>query len=330
MMKSSDILQGSAPLLRLRLTVAFWSALMVPVGIALAALSGIGHRWVDILAQFTGPALVLAFAALAVAAVARDRALLAGAVTATALVLAAGAPQWSPPRGEPAPGSPTFTLYAANLHIENTDVEAVRRSISRENADVVILIEVGPAQTRALDRILADYPHRVIQGRNDQALTSRPTIIAGRQPLSEIDLGFDPAQTVSAVAQTPIGPVTLAAVHLTRPWPYRVQWEQIRQTEQLIRGLRAVSGPVVAAGDFNSVASARIGRLIRSETGMVPAPGWPGTWPTWLPSFAGITIDQAYRSPDLALVDRRLGRPTGSDHRPIITRYVRAVSVSAP
>ena len=40
---------------------------------------------------------------------------------------------------------------------------------------------------------------------------------------------------------------------------------------------------------------------------------------------AGITIDQVYRSPDLALVSRRLGEPTGSDHRPVVTEFRKAL-----
>ena len=40
----------------------------------------------------------------------------------------------------------------------------------------------------------------------------------------------------------------------------------------------------------------------------------------------GITIDQVWRSPDLALLSRRLGEPTGSDHRPVITEFTRAAS----
>ena len=83
--------------------------------------------------------------------------------------------------------------------------------------------------------------------------------------------------------------------------------------------------PVIAAGDFNSVSSARIGRQVQSQAGLIPAPGFPGTWPTRLPAFAGITIDQVYRSPDLALVSRRLGEPTGSDHRPVVTEFRKAL-----
>jgi endonuclease/exonuclease/phosphatase (EEP) superfamily protein YafD len=84
--------------------------------------------------------------------------------------------------------------------------------------------------------------------------------------------------------------------------------------------------PVIAAGDFNSVSTARIGRQIQADMGLIPAPGWPATWPSQAPAFAGITIDQVYRSPDLALITRHLGQPTGSDHRPVVTEFTRAQS----
>jgi 2-C-methyl-D-erythritol 4-phosphate cytidylyltransferase/2-C-methyl-D-erythritol 2,4-cyclodiphosphate synthase len=41
-------------------------------------------------------------------------------------------------------------------------------------------------------------------------------------------------------------------------------------------------------------------------------------------AMAGITIDQVYRSPDLALISRRIGEPTGSDHYPVVTEFTRA------
>ena len=37
-----------------------------------------------------------------------------------------------------------------------------------------------------------------------------------------------------------------------------------------------------------------------------------------------MTIDQVWRSPDLALLERRLGRKNGSDHRPVVTRFTLA------
>lgn len=301
-------------------------ALTAPLGIAGAALSGIGHRWVDILAQFTGPALIAAVVGLATAGLLRSRILIGAAFLVCGLVLAAGAPQWAPPRGGTETGSDGFTLYSANLHARNTDVEAMATSIAAADADVVVLIEVGDAPAAAIDEVLAGYPYRAANIRMDRPSGAARSIIASRRPLQDIGLVVPGLSVVGAVVETPIGPVTVAGVHMTRPWPYQIQWEQIRQAEGLSAWARSIAGPVIAAGDFNSVSSARIGGIIKDDGGLIPAPGWPGTWPTRLPAIAGITIDQVWRTPDLALVERRLGLPTGSDHRPVITRFVRAAS----
>ena len=41
-------------------------------------------------------------------------------------------------------------------------------------------------------------------------------------------------------------------------------------------------------------------------------------------ALRGLPIDQVYASPDLAFISRRLGQPTGSDHRPVVTEITRA------
>ncbi len=295
--------------------MAFGLALTPSLVVALAALSGIGHRWIDLLAQFTGPALVIAVLALGAAALLRLRAALLGAVATSLLLLIAGSSQWAPPRGEPTRGGAAFTLYSANLHFENTDTAAMRRSIEASDADFVVLVEAGPGATAALDTLLVGYPHRLVR---------HQFVLAGRRPIRDLNLRVPFLHISAAEVETPLGPVTVAGLHMTRPWPFQIQWEQIRQAEGLSAWARTVDGPLVVAGDFNSVSSARIGRQIRDQGGLTPAPGWPGTWPAQLPAFATLTIDQVYRSPELAIVDRRLGLPTGSDHRPVITRFVTA------
>ncbi len=299
-------------------------ALLAPLVIALAGLSGIGHRWIDILAQFTGPALIAAGLGLTAAVLLRARRVVLGAVVVCVLVLASGSRQWATARGEPQSGSPGFTLYSANLQARNTDVEAMAASIAASDADVVVLVEFGDAPAAAIDRVLAGYPYRAVNGRIDRPSGAARSVIASRRPLQDIGLRIPALTVVGAVAETPLGPVTIAGVHMTRPWPYQIQWEQIRQANGLAQWARSVEGPVIAAGDFNSVSSARIGAIVKDDGGLIPAPGWPGTWPTRLPAAASITIDQVYRSPELALVERTVGRPTGSDHRPVITRFVRA------
>lgn len=302
-----------------RLETLFQLVLLGPLTLGLLALSGVGHRWVDVLFQFTAPVLLLTAGLTAVLIVARLKAAALCGLAATIALALAVAPQWFPGSAAPRPGSPLVRLYSANLWALNTDVEAIEASIAAADADIVVLVELGDAPAARLDRMLAAWPHRVATPRIDRPSGAARSVIASRWPLTAIRDRPDGLHAVGATIRTPIGPLNVLGVHLTRPWPFQEQWGQISQTMALDAVVSDLTGPVVVAGDFNSVSSARIGRQIRRDIGLFPAPGLPGTWPSAVPSVFGVTIDQVYRSPDLAFVSRRLGRPTGSDHRPVVT-----------
>lgn len=320
-------------LLKTAANVAASLALIGLASIGAAALSGVGHRWVDILAQFAAPAFIAAATVTLAALWLRLWPAIAIGAIAALLLAAAVWPQWITPMGRAQSGTPIVRLYSANLWVGNQDVDAIRRSIAAADADIVLLVEVGDAPSARLDDILAAYPHRAIAGRLDKPRGKRVvSVIASRYRISQrLPSDRDGLSANGAVVETPLGPINVFGVHLTRPWPYQFQWGQITQVMALnARRRKAPAHPVIAAGDFNSVSSARIGRQIKSDMGLSPAPGFPGTWPSSLPAFAGITIDQVYRSPDLALVSRRIGLPTGSDHYPVVTEFTLAQPASGP
>lgn len=293
--------------------------------IAVAALSGIDHRWADVLAQFTAPALLAAVLVLAASFALRNPRLSGVGGVVVAVLLMAVWPQWFPRRTRVDPAAPVVSLYSANLWTENTDVASIQRSIADADADIVVLVEMGGVPASQLDHILAGYPHRITTPRTLLNGRSSSALIAARYPLTGVgDGGRDGLNAIAAVVQTPLGPLNVVGVHLTRPWPFEYQWGQIMEVEALVKLRADLNGPVVVAGDFNSVSSARIGRQIQADAGLSPASAWPGTWPADVPAVVGVTIDQVYGSPDLAFVSRRLGRPTGSDHRPVITRLTLA------
>lgn len=313
--------------LKAAIHLAALGLLAAPAAIALSALTRIGHRWTDLLAQFTAPALAATLALTLLYALMRLRPGMITGLGVTVLLILAVWPQWLPRGGAlPREGAPTLTLYSANLWARNTDIEAITRSIAGAKADIVVLVELGDAPSAQLDRVLAGYPHRVLNARVDRPSGAARAAIASRYPLTAIADRPDGLVSVAATAQTPLGPVNIIGVHLTRPWPFQYQWGQINQAAALAAIRRDMTGPVIAAGDFNSVSSARIGRQVQAEARLIPAPGWPGTWPSAAPSAVGMTIDQVWRSPDLALLERRLGRKTGSDHRPVITRFTLAAT----
>lgn len=313
-------------LLKTAASVAAGLTLLGLATLAAAALSGMGHRWVDILAQFTAPALTAALGVTLTCLLLRLWPAAGTGVLACGVLLLAVWPQWFPPHApRPQPNQPIVRVYSANLWVYNADVQAMRRSIVAADPDIVMLVEMGAAPAAQADALLAGYPYRTDLHQPDRGRDAR-SVVASRYPIVQtLPSPPDGLSTVGAVVQTPLGPLDVFAVHLTRPWPYQYQWGQISQVMALTeRRSKAPPHPVIAAGDFNSVSSARIGRQVQADMKLIPAPGWPGTWPTRLPAFAGLTIDQVYYSPELALVSRDLGQPTGSDHRPVVTQFTRA------
>lgn len=298
---------------------------LIPVaGTGLLVLAGIDNRAVDLLAQFMAPMLITMLLLTAGLGLFRMKAAaVAGVLTCLVLTLAVW-PQWFPKASAPDPGAAVVRVYSANLFYLNNDTARIRRSIEAADADIVVLIELASDPAASVDELLAGYPHRAASMRLDQTRGPSRSLIASRWPLTVRADPPDGLHAVAATVRTPLGPVNVVGVHLTRPWPFQHSWGQISQTMALEAVVRDLTGPVVVAGDFNSVSSARIGKQVQGDIGLRPAPGFPGTWPSDLPSGLGITIDQVYASPDLAFISRRLGRPTGSDHRPVVTEITRA------
>ena len=298
-----------------------------PALIVLANLIRSDHRWPDILIQFTAPALMATVVVTVVYALLRLKwPALAGVVVAAGLLFCVW-PQWFPKGPELPEDAPTIRVYSANVWIGNTDVTAMRRSIEAADPDVVMLIELGAEPRAQLDILLEGYPHRT-ETVVDPSRLER-AVIAARFPLEEFGRRADGVHAMMARGQSPIGPINFVVAHLTRPWPYEYQWGQLTQVQALTARVKPLNEPVVIAGDFNSVTTGRVGRMIQADMELHPAPGWPGTWPSQVPSFAGITIDQVYLSRSLAVRSRRLGPPNGSDHRPVITEIGRLTAAGA-
>lgn len=294
------------------------------MGIALLVLGGVDNRAVDLLAQFTAPVLIATLLLTIGLGLLRIKAP-AGLGAFTSLLLALTVwPQWFPEASAPDPDAAIVRVYSANLLYRNNDTARIVRSIEAADADIVVLIELASDPALKINQLLAGYPYRAASMRLDQTRGPSRSVIASRWPLTARADPPDGLHAVAATVRTPLGPINVVGVHLTRPWPFQHSWGQISQTMALRAVVEPLDGPVVVAGDFNSVSSARIGKQVRRDIGLRPAPGFPGTWPGGLPSALGITIDQVYASPDLAFVSRRLGRPTGSDHRPVVTEITRA------
>ncbi|CUH80052.1 endonuclease/exonuclease/phosphatase family protein [Tropicibacter naphthalenivorans] len=138
-----------------------------------------------------------------------------------------------------------YVLYQQNLLHNRADSAEWLSRVRVEEPDFLTLQEVSPANLAMLSG-LERYVNAVHcpLGRMGEMVMTRHPVVAGSGFCSKRD-GIAAVQV-----DLPEGPVWVVSLHLSWPWPHG----QAAQVDQILPALRRISGPVILAGDFNSVA----------------------------------------------------------------------------
>jgi endonuclease/exonuclease/phosphatase (EEP) superfamily protein YafD len=297
-------------------------ALVHPVSSALSRYS-----WTaDLLCHFREPGLTATILALVVTALARRfrvaAALAALAVWQTVPLTSTLGP--NPVAPDPA-APPPLRVLMVNVLYHNFMYEDMANLIRRERPDVVGMVEYTVDWSIALADLHADYPYRVEvpAGVRGVALWFRQPPIAMDPPVSLVE---DRNPILHARFEYAGRTRHIWVVHPRSPF-WRVWKPGNPEVEAIARRVGSTAGSRIVVGDMNTTdGSAHFGDFLRlsglrdSRLGF----GWQRSWPTWL--FYRIAIDHAFVSEDLAVVDRRLGSPVGSDHFPLIVALAPAAS----
>lgn len=217
--------------------------------------------------------------------------------------------------------TPDFSLISFNVLGFNPRGAEIAAYLANEAPDVAFVLE-APALHDSLDVMQAAFPYSA-----GCASTLRCDMaIFSRHPLRDVEVV--PFFTVHgrlliATLDLAAGPVTLIAAHLTKP--YYGNWHAL-QLDLLAERLGRIEGPVVLAGDFNSLPFVRafqdalIDRAgLRLASRM--APTWPAL-PSRVLSYGGFAIDHVLVGGDLVPVSVELIEdPIGSNHRGLVSRF---------
>jgi endonuclease/exonuclease/phosphatase (EEP) superfamily protein YafD len=207
----------------------------------------------------------------------------------------------------------TFNLYASNDHYDE-----VIEFLSSVSADVVFLHEASRPWEDAL--AAAGLPHQVV-------VTRSPDLIFGTLVLAPADAkvvgrGFSVGEprAVSVDMTTDRGTdVALLGIHPLAPTSAgraALRDAQLAYAAEWADGAGALS---IVAGDFNaSHWSSAFGDMLDPLVDSGRGFGIQPTFPTSLPSVLRIPIDHLLHGPGFRVVDRWLGPPLGSDHRPLV------------
>jgi endonuclease/exonuclease/phosphatase (EEP) superfamily protein YafD len=223
------------------------------------------------------------------------------------------------------PDGPRLRVLVANVLVDNLDHQRILDLIQRERPDLIGLIEVDEGWLLDLAGLEREYPYRIATPDGPQGLalwSRRPWINAGGierptpdgWPFLHAAIDFDGQ------------PLQIWLVHPSSPLR---RWGNAGNPElaAIANRVAGVGGRRVVIGDLNCTEGSPhfadfldAGGLYDSRMGF----GLQASWPTWSPFR--IAIDHALVTPDLAVVDRRLGPEVGSDHLPLILKLAPAAT----
>jgi endonuclease/exonuclease/phosphatase (EEP) superfamily protein YafD len=215
-------------------------------------------------------------------------------------------------------GERALRVASFNTLYVNEQVEAVQEEVLRLDADVIVLLEMGPNKRRILEAVKDRYPHQA----HCYGIDYCNLVILSKLPIVETDARaiWDGAPYIRAKLGPEAGGLTVFGVHTIRFPHSRAQFRQVKEISDLIE---ALPGPKLVMGDFNATPFSRIIETVEDRANLVLLTGLP-SWPSTL-GLPQIAIDHMFVSPGIrALSGQVLGEPAGSDHFPI------ALSIGIP
>lgn len=304
-------------------------AVLLSIAVILAAGAGtlLGfaarHSWrLELASHFRVQYFWALVGALLVLALMRHRilALLAAALAVANLVLIVPLYFGPAPRADT---GPTLRAMSFNVHYLNQDYGSTLELIVTELPDFVLLLEVTPEWAEALEFLKLDYPYRHVMAREDGGGLA----FYSRHEIKDLSVhavaGVGPPTIIVALA-VPGGRLTLLGTHPASPGTPEDFEDRNRQLEQVGQLARARSGAVMLLGDLNTTSWSPYFQDLLTESGLRDSRrgfGVAASWPWLSPALLRIPIDHCLVSPEVSILDRRIGPAVGSDHRPLLVDF---------
>jgi endonuclease/exonuclease/phosphatase (EEP) superfamily protein YafD len=246
---------------------------------------------------------------------------IAAAAVAVGLVLhlAWFAPMVSGANPPPSEGAEPLRVMVANLYVGAADGVAVVQTASREDVDVLVVLEVTPGLLATMERAGLDDLFRHRAGKPGR--TTDGTMVFASQKLGTATR----LHTRWGSWRVPMGDYTLFAVHPHAPTDIAT-W---RRDHHVIRAAATDEQPDLVVGDFNATPDHPPMRALaeagfRSATELANE-GWQPTWPASAgASVFGVSvpnvvhIDDVLVGPTFAAVETHTVDIPGSDHRALV------------
>ena len=222
----------------------------------------------------------------------------------------------------PVGAMPSIRAMLLNVNTHRGDPERVRHVILGADPDILVLEEISSRWMSDLVWLTNSYPHSVAQPREDNFGIG----LFSKLPLAESEvayIGDADVPSILATINTGRTNVRVVATHPLPPGGRDYSHWRNEQLERLPDYIRSTL-PVLLLGDLNVTSWNYHFRKLLSRSGLRDSAQGYGVQPTW-PNYnpiLRIPIDHCLHSPDIVIVDRRIGADVSSDHYPVIVDFV--------
>lgn len=233
-----------------------------------------------------------------------------------------------------------YRVLVANLNFSNKNATKTLALMDAEQPDLALFIEVSEAMETQLGELETTLPYSTNIASNSGIL------LYSKYPLTDIHLqqfGLNAKQ--SLVTHLNINGQTFSLIATHPLPPIEPNMFRSRNTVLAEAGdyIKTQTEPVIFLGDLNTTMWSPYYQALIRKTSLKNTRQGFGIRPTWpaLASYYGlpniiqtvlkpfqIPIDHCLVSPEITVVDSRVGTETGSDHFPVITDlWLKSVNV---
>jgi endonuclease/exonuclease/phosphatase (EEP) superfamily protein YafD len=299
-----------------------WLVTAVWAGGRLLPAEGAGLLAVQLLA-FTPYAAAGSLVVLAAASAVRRWRLAGAALATTAVLLACVAPR-AVSDGSRVRAGAHLRVLTVNMWVGSADAATIVGLVRTHRVDVLAVQELTTPGRRALDAagLAGLLPHRV------SYVEPHVSGLFSRFPLRDDGVRVLPSafgQARATVAVPGAAPVAVESVHTYAPIGARARDRWV--VDLAHEPPATVDGPVrLLIGDFNATLDhAPLRRLLATgyrDAGDVRGAGFAATWPDSGHAVPPVTIDHVLADRRVGVLDYRVFRVRGTDHRAVYAELV--------
>lgn len=215
----------------------------------------------------------------------------------------------------------SFKVLQVNTLYLNKNTTPLQDLIEKETPDIITAVEVNDAFATLFHSLKDSYPHQSVIPQNRNA---RGLAVLSKYPLEDNSIimfseAHVPAQAFSVLIDGNM--VDFLSLH-----PFTPIHALDKRDADLLAAAKHYApphrNPLVVTGDFNATPWSPAMKRFTKTAGLHPARAGRGilpSWPAFLPSnILRIPIDHVFVSPEIEVLDYRLGSPVGSDHLPTL------------